>query len=196
MKVYGPQHVYHVYNRGNNKELVFRVSEDYAVFLNILKRYLGEKQENDSLGRLYKNFSSEIELVAFCLMPNHYHLLLYQETADGITKLMKSITASYTGYFNKKYEHVGHVFQGTFKASLIDQESYWQHISRYIHLNPRQWRNWRWSSLPYYLGEKQSDWVKPERLLGVFEGHDYLSFVSDHEDHKAMLDELKTMLAN
>jgi putative transposase len=196
IKTYAAQHVYHVYNRGNNKELVFREQEDYAVFLNLLKRYLGKKQGSDRLGRPYKNFNGEVELLAFCLMPNHYHLLLYQEDVDGITRLMRSITTSYSGFFNNKYERVGHVFQGTFKGSLVDQDNYWQHISRYIHLNPREWRDWKWSSLPYYLKEKQADWVKPSRLLGTFEERDYLSFVSDYEEHKAMLEELKPILAN
>jgi len=196
IKRYGAGHVYHVYNRGNDKKNIFVEEADFAVFLALLRRHLSKDQTADRLGRPYKNYYDTIELLAFCLMPNHFHLLLYQETETAITQLMRSISISYAGYFNKKYGRVGYVFQGIFKASLIDNHSYWCHISRYIHLNPADWRTWEWSSLPYYLGEKRADWVRPDRLFEVFEGEDYADFVADYETHKAMLDELKHLLAN
>ncbi len=197
IKVYAPGYAYHLYNRGNNRERIFLETDDYAVFLNLLKRHLGQKQVSDKLGRPYRNLHKEVELLAFCLMPNHYHLLIYQHTDDAIIQLMRSVATSYSGYFNKKYDRVGRVFQDAYRAVIVDQEDYWQHISRYIHLNPRDWRKWEWSSLAYYTGQKQADWVRPNRLLELFEGDgEYADFVADYEQHKSMLDELKPLLAN
>jgi len=196
VKQWAPGYAYHLYNRGNNKQNIFLDSEDYAVFINLLKRHLQKKQTTDKLGRQYKNWYGDIELLAYCLMPNHYHLLAFQRSENALTKLISSVTTSYAGYFNKKYNRVGRIFQDTFKASLIDEESYWQHISRYIHLNPKVWETWEWSSLPYYLDQKHSDWLRPKKVLSVFEGEDYLSFVGDYESHKEMLAELKFITAD
>jgi len=196
VKQWAPEQVYHLYNRGNNKQRIFLDNEDYVVFLNLLKRHLSKKQTVDKLGRPYRNWYGDIELLAFCLMPNHYHLLVYQHTDTSITKFISSITTSYVGYFNKKHGREGRLFQDTFKASPIDEDDYWQHISRYIHLNPKNWQHWEWSSLPYFLGKKQADWVKPDRILADFENQEYMQFVSDYEGQKALLDELKHILAN
>lgn len=196
IKEWAADEVYHVYNRGNNKQQIFRDAEDYAVFMNLLKRSLGEKIAKDRSGRLVRNWHTRVELLAFCLMPNHFHLLLYQNDEKSISDLIRGIANSYTGYFNKKYDQTGHLFQGTFKASRITEEDYWQHISRYIHLNPANWREWPWSSLDYYLGEKHADWVKPDKVLGLFEHDKYIDFVSDYETHLAMLDELKYIAAD
>lgn len=196
VKRWVPEQVYHLYNRGNNKQEIFLDEEDYTVFLNLLKRHLSSRQAADRYGRIYPNWYGDIELLAFCLMPNHYHILAYQTSDVAITKLMSSVTTSYSGYFNKKYNRIGRLFQDTFKASHIDEDSYWQHISRYIHLNPRDWRKWEWSSLSYYLGHKQAEWVRPTRVLECFEGDSYENFVSDYEGQKEILDELKHLLAN
>lgn len=83
-----------------------------------------------------------------------------------------------------------------FKASMINQDAYLEHISRYIHLNPPNYRNYEWSSLPYYLGNKQAGWVKPGRILELFVDDDYASFVADYEGNKRMLDTLKEDLAD
>ncbi len=112
-------------------------------------------------------------------------------------KLLKNICGSYTSYFNKKYQRVGPLFQDRFKAVLIDNDSYLQHISRYIHLNPRAYLEWEFSSLPYYLGKKRADWVKPKATLELFESvDDYRQFVADYESYKRDLDILKSELAN
>lgn len=196
IKQWGEQQVYHVYNRGNNRQPIFLDDQDYTIFLNLLKRYLGRRQMADASGRPYNNWYGDIELLAFCLMPNHFHLLLYQEDVQSITAFMRGLMTAYVSYFNWRYRREGHLFQDTYKASLIDEDSYWQHISRYIHLNPRDWRDWQWSSLPYYTGQRTADWVQPGRVLQLFEDDSYWDFVADYEDHKAMQDELKHVLAN
>lgn len=129
-------------------------------------------------------------------MPNHFHLLLYQKQSGGVMKLLKGVCTSYTMYFNRKYKRVGPLFQNHYRSSLINSESYLLHISRYIHLNPRDYKKWEWSSLPYYLKSKQSDWLHPQRILDLFEGDSYEKFVGDYEEHRSVMEEIKAELAN
>jgi hypothetical protein len=80
---------------------------------------------------------------------------------------------------------------------MISDESYLEHISRYIHLNPKQWRDYEYSSLPYYLQQDEVSWVRPERIINIFNGQaEYLEFVSDYVEQKKMLEILKQELAN
>jgi len=141
--------MYHVYNRGNNSRQIFFDERDYAVFLSFLKYALlsdenikadaqVDKQlltENAQYNLRRLGLSGKLELVSYCLLPNHFHLQLYQYDADAVTKIMRSIATGYVMYFNKRYRTSGSLFQGVYKASKITEESYNQHISRYIHLN-------------------------------------------------------------
>ena len=195
-KTYTPDTFYHVFNRGVGRRSIFKDDKDYAVFLNLLKRYLGDEPAIDKQSREYPWFRNEIQLLAFCLMPNHYHLLVYQTKESAMTSLMRSVCTSYTRYFNKKYKRVGHLFQDRFKASRISSDAYLLHISRYIHLNPKKYKNWQFSSLPYYLGQKQASWLDPQPILELFEGDSYIEFVEDYESQKDMLEEIKSELAN
>lgn len=130
-------------------------------------------------------------------MGNHYHLLFYQKEQGALTALMRAITNSYVRYFNKKYKRRGPLFESRYKSSMIDNQVYLEHISRYIHLNPREWRTYQYSSLSYYLAEGGRDkWVRPARILDIFSGEEYLTFVSDYKENKLMLEEIKYQLAN
>lgn len=196
-KIYVEDSYYHVYGRGHNKTVVFRDKDDYVVFLYLFKRYLSNKPVQDKKGRDYPWLQKEIDLLAFCLMPNHFHFLIYQRTPDAMTKLFKSVITTYGMYFNKKYQLLGPVFQSRFKASMIDRDNYLMHISRYIHLNPKDYKTWAFSSLPFYLGRQKAEWLKTDNILGLFNGRtDYKKFVEDYEDYKKMLDEIKSELAN
>jgi REP element-mobilizing transposase RayT len=196
IKQYAPDSFYHIYNRGNNKQVIFRDKDDYVVFLALLKRYLSKKPEKDHYGRPYRNLYDELELLAFCLMPNHFHLFVYQSSETATMQLLQSVGTAFSVYFNKKYKQTGRIFQDIYKASRVDEEEYWLHISRYIHLNPKNWETWEWSSLPYYLGLKNASWVRPNRILEAFNPEEYRQFVADYENHKLMLDELKFTLAH
>lgn len=197
IREFAPDSYYHIYNRGVEKRDIFIDDADYRVFLNLLKRYLSEEKTTDKVGRTYSNFYGSLELQSFCLMPNHFHLLIYVgEDERSFSFLMRCLLTSYTVYFNRRYKRVGRLFQGIFKASRITSDSYLQHISRYIHLNPRDYKHWEYSSLDYYLGIKHADWLKPERVLGLFDGDNYQKFVADYEGNKAAVDELKHELAN
>ena len=109
---------------------------------------------------------------------------------------MQSVCVSYVGYFNKKYKRVGTLFQDRYKASMITNDAYLQHISRYIHLNPKNYKSWKYSSLPYYLNTKAAKWVNHQRILDIFEGDSYIKFLDDYESSKEALDEIKHELAN
>ncbi|HEU5004971.1 MAG TPA: transposase [Candidatus Saccharimonadales bacterium] len=197
VKQYIPESYYHIYNRGVDRQAIFKSPEDFAVFLSIIKRHLSNEPAVSKYGHPHPHYKDHIELLAFCLMPNHFHLLVYQfQDGKAISKLVQSILTAYTMYFNNKYRRTGRLFQGTFKASRISQDKYLQHISRYIHLNPRDYRRYKWSSLPYYLDGYEAEWIKPQRILDIFEGDNYENFLKDYQDHKAMLDEIKHELAD
>ena len=177
--------IYHVYNRGVEKRIVFQDEQDYAVFLHLLKYYLSPIDPNQTHPLLeFQNYSitkpkpmanleKEVDLVAYCLMPNHFHLLLIQHSEDGVIKLMSKISTTYAMYFNKRYKRVGYLFQGPYKAVSVTEDSYLLHLSRYIHLNPEKLTggtpfNYPYSSYKYYLGEKHSTWLKPKLILDYF----------------------------
>ncbi len=178
---------YHVYNRGAGGAAVFKDSQDKRKFLSILERYLDETNEN------YLTF--DIELLAYCVMNNHYHLLLYQDSEpDEITKLMRSVSTAYSMYYNLRYKNKGHVFQSVFRASRITEEPYLLHISRYIHLNPRTYKTYYWSSLKYYLNTTPPNWIHPDRIVDTTPEL-YADFLEDYKDRRLLLKEIKKQLA-
>lgn len=187
---------YHIYFRGGNKSRIFRESSDYEKMLQLFARYLSLRETKNSAGISFPNYSNRIELLAFCLMPNHVHLFVYQNQQGVMTEFMRSLLTSYSMYFNKKYKRSGPLFESRYKASLITSDAYLQHITRYIHLNPKLWRSYEYSSLPYYLHHISDDWIDPEKILELFDGpNEYLKFVEDYEGAKEMMEILKLELA-
>ena len=112
---------FHIYNRGNRKQNIFIEKEDY---LNYLKKI-----------REYKD-KYNISIVCYCLMPNHFHLLLRQDSDAPLYRFMHAMHTSYSIYFNKKYNKVGRMFQSRFKQKEIDKDEYLSRITSYIHFNP------------------------------------------------------------
>jgi putative transposase len=176
---------YHIFNRGVEKRYIYEDGQDCDVFLRLLSYYLspfdpkaphpfsGVPDIKMARARPLSNLNKEVELLAYCLMPNHFHLLIKQGTRDGMTKLLRRTLTAYTMYFNKRNNRVGHLFQGKYKASLIPEDPSLIHISRYIHLNPTEITNaelssYPYSSYPYYLGSKKEDWVKEDFILDLF----------------------------
>ena len=192
-----PETYYHIYARGHYKNSIFRDDEDYRVFLNMIKRCFCPKNGYDKYNRFYVSLTELIELNAYCLMPNHFHLLCFQIEPTTMATLMRSVLTSYSHYFNKKYDLSGALFETTYKASVIDEEAYLAHISRYIHINPKDWRGYKYSSLPYYIDREPPEWLHPSRIMNQFAGPgDYLRFVADYETQKIALAEMKSNLAN
>lgn len=114
------QYFYHVLSRGNNRETIFFETKDYERFLNNLDRY---------------QFLYGYRLYAYCLLPNHFHLLLQPKKAE-LSTFMQTLMTAYSMYVNKKYGRAGHVFQGRFKSILVEKDTYLLEVLRYIHLNP------------------------------------------------------------
>lgn len=200
IRFYTENGIYHVYNRGVEKRIIFQNSQDYKVFLHYLRRYLTEPPPSEVGPRWRLNLHKEIKLLAYCLMPNHFHLLIKQVTQTSLTTFMRCIINSYTKYFNKRYERVGSLFQGKFKAALVDTEQYLLHLSRYIHLNPIGHEEttrsdlvtltkYQYSSYQDYLGLRRTKWVHPQEILYYFKTasktyfkdiFSYQSFVQDY----------------
>lgn len=201
VKMFVENGYYHVYSRGVDRREIFLDEQDCEVFLYYIKLYLSPikeiqtlfEQNKKMLRFLSKNLSMQVELLAFSLMPNHFHLLVKQHTNNGVTQLMKRLVTAYVMYFNNKYERRGPLFESVYKACLIDQDSYLVHLSRYIHLNPIDVSEKivdfnRFSSYSYYLGLQNSSWVKPQGILEYFNKtidtyhvYSYKSFVEDYK---------------
>lgn len=197
IKLNVPESYYHVYARGASKWPIFLDPQDYEYFLKLLARYLSSKPVIGKDGLIYPNYRGAVDVLAYCLMGNHFHFLLFQQETGAMTKLMRSVMTSYSRYFNLRYKRTGSLFESRYKASRIDVQAYLEHISRYIHLNPRSWKRYKYSSLQYYMTADRPEWINPTRIEDLFQGRAaYLSFLDDYEDHKEMLDEIRHTLAN
>lgn len=195
IKIDAPHQYYHVYSRGVNKQEIFRDDADYQYFFSLIARYVSLDPQSSRLTS-YTHLRGRIEVLAYCLMPNHFHMLIYQSDAGSMEQLMRGILTSYSAYFNRKYERTGPLYESRYKASCISTDSYLRHISRYIHLNPRSYRRFRYSSYKAYVEDAIPEWLQPERILDLFSGPQaYEDFVADYEDAKSILDELKKELA-
>lgn len=212
IKIYLEGGYYHVYNRGVEKRKIFKDDQDYRVFLDYLKIYLLPEQEASIKSvsingftfqrfvRPLNNFWGEVELLAYCLMPNHFHLLLKQKSPRSIEAFMRSLGTKYSGYFNKRYERVGPLFQSVYKAVLVQNEEQLLHLTRYIHLNPVKESPLQlfdhYSSYGEYLGLRKTEWVKTDEILAFFKSpqrtnlKDILSYQSFVEDYLAELAEI------
>ena len=197
--------IYHILNRGVDKRKIFLDKEDYLRFIHDLYEFNDEepaekvyyyfnKYKYGDVGRPHierKKRKRIVDLLAFCLMPNHYHLLLVPKKPECLTLFMKKLNGGYAKYFNEKYQRTGTLFERRFKRILIKREEHFTHIPYYIHCNPLdleypEWRNrelknpqeaikflekYRWSSHLDYLGIKNFPSVtQREFLLDVFEG--------------------------
>jgi putative transposase len=195
--------IYHVLNRGVDKRKIFLDEEDYLRFIHDLYEFNNEEPVTTAgyyfnkyldVGRPNiekKRRKRIVDLLAFCLMPNHYHLLLIPKKPEYLTLFMKKLNGGYAKYFNEKYQRTGTLFERRFKRILIEKEEHFTHIPYYIHCNPLdleypEWRNreiknpqeaikflekYRWSSHLDYLGIKNFPSVtQREFLLNVFGG--------------------------
>ena len=193
IKIYVENGYYHIYNRGVEKRTIFQDEQDYKVFLGYLKFYLSPPPDKKDILKTFslrgvsfkgvaaplKNYEKSIDLLAYCLIPNHFHLLIKQIKQGAMEFFMRSLATRYSTYFNKKYDRVGPLFQGPYKACIVENENYLLHLSRYIHQNPGEYTNnlaGAYSSYAEYLGMRKTPWVKPDLILSFFEkgGGDFL----------------------
>jgi REP element-mobilizing transposase RayT len=159
LRIEYPGALYHVFSRGNAGEDLYRAAADREKFLIYVEKAVGR-------------FS--LKLHAYCLMPNHFHLLL-ETVLPNLSQSMQWILFCYAAYFNRKYKRHGHLFQGRFKSILVDGDAYLKQLSRYIHLNPVRLGlvskpiSYLWSSYPAFAGNsKPPQWLETGWLLSQF----------------------------
>src|SRR4030067_1574628 len=163
LRIEYPDAFYHVTSRGNERRPIFKTKGDYERFIG----YLESATER---------YGARIH--CFCLMPNHYHLLLETPRAN-LRRILHHLNSSYTNYFNAKTERVGHLFQGRYRSILVEKDSYALELSRYIHLNPvranlvRDPSRYCWSSYLAYIGrEAKWGWLQRGFILGQMSEHE------------------------
>lgn len=185
---------YHLYNRGNSKQKIFLDKGDYLHFLKLL--YLCNSKRNfvtrDILENAYDfdRIDTFVYIGAFCLMPNHFHILIKEKEEGGISKFMQKLSTAYAMYFNTVNKRTGSLFEGKFKAEHLDTDKYLKYIFSYIHLNPmklidKDWKengikniketkkylaNYKYSSYGEYMGEQrfQSKILSREKFPNYF----------------------------
>ncbi|MBI1982112.1 MAG: transposase [Candidatus Levybacteria bacterium] len=197
---------YHVFNRGVAKMQIFFSFYDYTRFTKTFLYYMIDcakpkfsiftptTHELDTNKRI-------VEVICYCLMPNHFHFLLRQKREGGITEFISKLSNSYTKYFNVKNRRIGPMLQGEFKAVHIETNEQLLHLSRYIHLNPlvgyitKDLENYRWSSYMEYIGFIKNDTCSKEVVLDQFKSlSEYKQFVLDQEDYGKKLESIKHQL--
>lgn len=183
--------IYHLYNRGVEKRRIFNTEADYFRFILGLYEFNNTAPTMNLNRNLFEvrlrtpRKTQMVEIFAFCLMPNHYHLMVRQTIENGITEFMRKLGTGYTNYFNLKNKRVGPLFQGKFKAVLLEKEAHFTHLPHYIHLNPLdlimpEWREgkienskkaisflkqYRWSSFQDYSGIKNFPSITDREFL-------------------------------
>ncbi len=176
LRIQYPGAFYHVTARGNEKKAIFKSNSDRLQFIQYLELS-------------YERYDAIIH--AYCLLDNHYHLLL--ETPQGnLSQIIQYINGSYSSYFNTRHKRAGHLFQGRFKAILVQKDVYAQELSRYIDLNPVRAGlvtlpfDYRWSSCHFYVGRNDKpDWLQTDFILGCYGNKEklaqtnYYNFVQD-----------------
>jgi putative transposase len=199
---------YHIYNRGASKQKIFLDMRDFERFLLYFKLM---NDEQDGLVIRWREFHKNnpkisvddflrshlrkrkplVKIIAYCINPNHYHLILGQEKENGITDFMRKLGTGYTMYFNKKYKHSGVIFQGRFKSVYIDDNDYLLYLSAYVNKNyfihnsgkGNNIRSWRYCSLDEYSHseKKKGELCEKEIVLGQFSNAgEYLIFAKNN----------------
>ena len=201
------QGYYHVFNRGVDKKVIFIDQGDYERFLFLLLYLQGDFVIKNlqrefvqhrvlhklNVSSLCKEFEKDIckdrqvEIVNFCIMPNHFHLTVHELQKGGLSKYMHRLLNSYSKFFNTKYERNGHAFQGAYKSVVILHDNQLSYTSAYIHHNPKELQGWNqnpeeyaWSSYQDYIGENRwGNLLKPEIILEKHSSKkDYFDMVS------------------
>lgn len=177
---------YHIYNRGAHKVTIFREEANYLFVLSKIKKYCAANQ---------------LSLIAYCLMPNHYHFLLRQDGKESAGNLPQSVFNSYTKAYNKRYEHSGTLFEGRFRAKAIQTRSHLLHLCRYIHGNPvkdglvADPADWPYSNYLEWIGERDGTLVDREFIQSQFDNaEEYKKFLFEYLKSRQLPEDVKKFL--
>jgi putative transposase len=201
---------YHIYNRGVDKRDIFLDTNDYYRFIKSLREfnqinpvvslYIKDRIKKDVAVRPLQK-DKLVEIIAFCLIPNHYHLILKQLKGGGISEFMKRVNGGYTGFFNYKNKRTGSLFQGKFKSIHINSKEYLLYLSAYINYNYKIHRNkkgkWQFSSVNEYLeNKKKTRLCNPKSVLVQFKSRvDYKKYAEESaKELRIRREELKKYL--
>lgn len=206
------QNLYHICSKSIAGYRIFREDSDYERMLEMLRYYSFKVRpmrfsvyyETIEKGLNIQVFQKEnspklVDLIAYCLMPTHIHLLLCQLIDDGISFFMKDMLNSYSRYFNVKYDRKGPLWQGRFKSILIEADEQLLHLTRYIHLNPTsdslvdKPEKWRYSSYHEYIGSTDFSLCEVSKYLEIMP-EKYREFVESRIDYQRILSEKKHLL--
>lgn len=209
---------YHVFNRGVASQAIFTSQQSYEQAVLALDYYrfdsppiklsgfkrLRLEDKAGLLERLKAQNTRLVEILAYVLMPNHFHFLLRQEQENGISSFVRRFANSYSRYYNIKHRRNGPLFEGVFKAVRVETEVQLIHLSRYIHLNPyvsglvakSELAAYPWSSLPVYLSRRASNLVSVEPVLSLVGTTGYEKFVFDHAEYAKELELVKHLIAD
>ncbi len=198
---------YHIFNRGIDRRQIFTSAREYKLALSAMNFYLSSDKSLRLSYYLAQNLDSRvsidmrrqqslgrISLVSYCLMSNHFHLLVRQEVDDGIYDYMRMVQSSISHRFNLKHQRKGSVFEGVFKAVHIETSQQLLHVSRYIHLNPysasivsndREIVEYPWSSFRHYCNLSSTNNINTSCILEDFKSpRDYMRFVLDQANYQ------------
>jgi len=203
-----------VFNKSIARQPIFKNVRDYDRMIRTIDFYRYPKprlrfsffnrlpfpQKEDFLQELKRTKTPMVEIISYCLMPNHFHFLLHPVADFGVSHFIRNIQHSYSKYFNTKNNRSGSLFQGMFKAVLIETDEQLIHVSRYIHLNPvssymievDELKNYPWSSFKNYVSEfNEYSFLSKEYLMEQFKSADsYKQFVFDQADYQRRLKEI------
>lgn len=208
--------IYHVFNRSIAKQPIFISYKDYHRAMEVIDFYRHKDlpmrfsyynrlpiYQKQKLVKIIAESSLIVEILAFCLMPNHVHFLMKSLTDNGIIQFMSNFQNSYAKYFNIRHERTGTLFQPMFKAVRIESEEQLIHVSRYIHLNPvtsyilktiKELETYPWSSYPEYLN-KNTGFTNKDLVLGFFKNiFSYQKFTADQVDYQRKLNQIKHLI--
>lgn len=195
---FAPGEIYHTFTRGVEKRTIFLYDADRIRFLALLVHCLPQgpiqsfsvAQKLKQKSEITKEDEGLVDILSYCLMENHFHLLLKENVDHGISIYMQRLLTSYAMYFNKRLERSGALFVRPFKAALIDGDEQFLHVTRYIHLNPfiahliKTPFTYQWSSLSAYISdERVNTTCHPSLLTGMMGKEEYRTFMLDHADY-------------
>lgn len=180
-----PGEFYHIYNRGNSKQVIFNDGADYHRFISLL--YLANSREKLVFGRSkidtinIKNEEKLVNIGSYCLMPNHFHIIVSQPENGDISRFMQKITTAYSMYFNKRYDRSGVLFEGKFKSKYIDNDRYFKYLFSYIHLNPVKiiQKDWKESGI--------NDKIEALQFLKSYKYSSFLDFLGINRPENKIL---------
>lgn len=203
--------IYHVFTKSIAGFKVFLHKEDYVRMIDLIDYYrfnpllkfseYKRAREKDKLdvSKVEKGSPPIVDLIAYCLMPTHIHLVLEELVPLGISEYMRRILDSYTRYFNKKIGRKGPLWETRFKRVLVTSDEQLLHLTRYVHLNPvsaglvEKPEQWEYSSYKEYIGLSSNQICNKEKYLTI-QKSDYAKFVEDHIDYQRTLELIKNLI--